>query len=89
MSTLTITLDDHAARLVEDAARAESKPIEDWLAEHVRLEAARSVAFSRLEADARAHGYPPGWSALFGSLAVDATFAAPPRGPSRPVSAHE
>ena len=48
-------------------------------------EADRAAALAAIEARAVANGYPPGWLTLFGSLADDNTFAAPPRGATRPV----
>lgn len=85
MSTHTIALDEASERLVAEAARLEAKPVADWLAEHVSLEAKRAHEFARLEAHARSRGYPPGWTTLSGSLAHDETFTAPPRHTTRPV----
>ena len=43
MSTLTIELDDDAARLVERAAQAAHQPLEHWLRESVCQAAERTV----------------------------------------------
>jgi hypothetical protein len=43
MSTLTIHLDDEAARLVQEAAEKANQPVESWLREKVCLAAARTV----------------------------------------------
>ena len=43
MSTLTIQLDDEAARLVEKAAQTVNQPLEHWLRESVCQAAARTV----------------------------------------------
>lgn len=47
MSTLTIRLDDDAARLVAEAARAVNQPLEDWLRESIRQAAERTVQNSK------------------------------------------
>ncbi len=44
MSTLTITLDDAAARLVAEAARTTNQPVERWLRDSICQAAARTVA---------------------------------------------
>jgi hypothetical protein len=85
MATLTIDLEDDLARHVEDSARREHKSISDWVRDRVRPEADHAAALAAIEAGAAANGYPPGWLRLFGSLADDDTFAAPPRGVTRPV----
>lgn len=43
MSTLRIDLDDDAARLVQSAAAAQNRSIEDWLREKIQEAAARAV----------------------------------------------
>ncbi len=43
MSTLTIQLDDDAARLVAEAAQASKQPVESWLRESICQAAARAV----------------------------------------------
>ena len=43
MSTVTIQLDDDAARLVQAAARAMNQPLEHWLQETIRQMAERTV----------------------------------------------
>ncbi len=82
MSTLTISLDDSLARQIEESARREQKSVSDWISERIRLDAEGMAA---LESGAAANGYPPGWLALFGSLADDEGFAAPARTPSSPL----
>jgi hypothetical protein len=47
MSTLTIKLDDDAARLVAEAARAVNQPLEDWLRESICQAAERTVQNSK------------------------------------------
>jgi len=44
MSTLTITVEDEAARLVQEAARLAHQPLEHWLRDNIRDAAERSVA---------------------------------------------
>ena len=44
MSTLTIKLDDDAARLVEQAAQTAEQPLEHWLRESICQAAARTVS---------------------------------------------
>ena len=85
MATLTIDLEDELARHVEDSARREHKSVSEWVRDRVRPEADRAAALAAIEARAVANGYPPGWLTLFGSLADDDTFIAPPRGATRPV----
>lgn len=43
MSTLTVTLDDETARLVEKAAQVVNQPVEDWLRESICQAAAEVV----------------------------------------------
>jgi hypothetical protein len=43
MSTLTINLDDDAARLVQAAARTVNQPLEQWLRESICQVAERTV----------------------------------------------
>lgn len=85
MVTLTIHLDDEIARQVQECARREHKSVSEWFKERVRPEANRAGALAAMEARALANGYPPGWLALYGSLADNDTFAAPARGMTRPV----
>ena len=85
MATLTIDLEDDLARHVEDSARREHKSVSEWVKDRVKPEADRAAALAAIEARAVANGHPPGWLTLFGSLADDNTFAAPPRGATRPV----
>jgi hypothetical protein len=85
MTTLIINIDDDLARHVEESARREHKSISEWIKERVTPEADRAAALAAMEACAVANGYPPGWLALFGSLADDETFAAPSRGVTHPV----
>jgi hypothetical protein len=85
MTTLIIDVEDDLARHVEESARREHKSISEWIKERVTPEADRAATLAAMEACAVANGYPPGWLALFGSLADDETFAAPSRGAPRPV----
>jgi hypothetical protein len=85
MATLTIQLEDDLARHVEESARRDHKSVSEWVKERVEPEADRAAALAAMEARAVANGYPPGWLALFGSLADDDTFAAPSRAATRPV----
>lgn len=77
MSTLTLELDTHLARSLEESARREHKPLAAWARERLRLAA--------METEAEANRYPPGWLRLFGSI-DDETFAAPSRADARPVA---
>jgi len=86
MATLTIHLNDSLARYVEEAARREHKSVSSWVEERVRPETDRFALIAEMEARALAHGYPPGWLTLFGSLASDDTFTAPERGSTRDVN---
>jgi len=43
VSTLTISLDDETARLVEKAAQVVNQPVEDWLRESIGQAAARAA----------------------------------------------
>jgi hypothetical protein len=43
VSTLTITVEDDAARLVQEAARLAHQPLEHWLRDNIRQAALRSV----------------------------------------------
>ncbi len=85
MATLTITLEDDLARHAEESARREHKSLSEWIEERIQPEADRASALAQLEAQAVANSYPPGWLALFGSLADDESFVAPLRAPTRPV----
>jgi len=82
MSTLTISLDDRLARQIEESARREQKSVSDWISERIKLDVERWAA---LESRAAANGYPPGWLALYGSLADDEGFTAPARTTSSPL----
>ena len=44
MSTLTITVEDEAVRLVQEAARLSHQPLETWLRDSIHQAALRSVA---------------------------------------------
>lgn len=77
MSTLTLELDSHLARSLEESARREHKPLAAWARERLRLAA--------METEAEANGYPPGWLRLFGSI-DDENFASPERSDVRPVA---
>ena len=46
MSTLTINLDDDAARLVQAAAQSVNQPLEHWLRESICQAAAQTVSQS-------------------------------------------
>jgi hypothetical protein len=87
MSTMMLELEDEALELVERAAHAENKPVPTWLREHIQREAERALRLAALEAEASRNGYPSGWLGLYGSLADDLAFDAPPRTPPRPVEA--
>ena len=43
MSTLSIDLDDDAARLVQEAAKSVNQPLEHWLRESICQAAARTI----------------------------------------------
>ena len=47
MSTLTIQLDDEAARMVAEAAQATNQPVEHWLRESICQAAARTVSTAK------------------------------------------
>jgi hypothetical protein len=85
MATLTIELEEDLARHVEESARRAHKSVSEWVKDRVKPEIDRDATLAAMEARAAANGYPPGWLALFGSLADDDAFAAPPRGAVRPV----
>ena len=80
MSTLTLELDSHLARSLEESARREHKPLEAWARERLRIAA--------METEAEVNGYPTGWLKLFASI-EDETFEAPSRRDARPVAALE
>ncbi len=86
VTILTINLDDELARHVEESARREHKSISEWVGEKVKPGADRAAALAALEAQCLANGYPTNWLALYGSLAGDESFIAPPRTGCRPVS---
>ena len=50
MSTVTIHLDDEAARLVQAAARAVNQPLEHWLRESILQMAERTVNSAKASA---------------------------------------
>jgi hypothetical protein len=52
MSTLTITVEDEAARLAQEAARLAHQPLEHWLRDNIRQAALRSVAGAQFGAPA-------------------------------------
>jgi hypothetical protein len=82
MSMLMINLDDSLARQIEESARREQKSVSDWISERIKMDAERMAA---RESRAAANGYPPGWLALYGSLAEDEGFTAPSRTTSSPL----
>ncbi len=86
MATITIDLDDHLARHVEESARREHKSVSDWVKERVKPEADRAAILAALEARALANGYPPDWITLYGSLADDESFGASARSGIRPIT---
>ena len=49
MSTLTIRLDDQAARLVEQAAQVANQPLEQWLRESICQAATRTVNRAKVD----------------------------------------
>jgi predicted transcriptional regulator len=79
VKALTINLDDAVARHVEESARREHKSVSEWVTARLTTEADRAAALAAMEARALANGYPRNWLTLFGSLADDNSFAAPPR----------
>ena len=83
MSTLTITLEDSDARLLEMAARKEHQPVETWA--RVRLRRAAGDLLQNGEAEAARTASSPGWLALFGAWSGDGSIALPTRGPVRAV----
>lgn len=82
MTTITVELDDDLARHVEESARRERKSVSEWVRDRVKPEASRAAALAAIESRALANGYPPGWITLFGALAEDDSFVAPPRSAS-------
>lgn len=92
MSTRTITLDAESDRLIEEAARLENKPVDHWLAEHIRHDAEQVLARAGRAEVARRSGYPEEWIAQFilrppSVEDDDPSFVAPPRSLPRPVPA--
>lgn len=85
MATIRIDLDDDLARYIEESASREHKSVSEWVKERVQ-EADRAGILAAMEARALANGYPPGWLALYGSLADDESFVGPARGGNRPVT---
>lgn len=70
MSTVTIHLDDDAARLVGAAARAANQPLEHWLREGIRQMAEQTVN--------RPHAAAPRISPLHpGAMRAAPDFSAP------------
>jgi hypothetical protein len=47
MSTLTIDLDDNAARLVQEAAKAVNQPVSEWLRNSIYQAAAHTVTIPK------------------------------------------
>src|SRR5437763_1067041 len=68
MATITIELDDHLARHVEESARREHKSVSEWIKERLKAPADCAVVLAAMEARAVANGYPPGWSTLYATL---------------------
>jgi len=85
VTTVTLHLEPDLARHVEESARREHMSISEWIKERVKPEGDRVAALAAMEASAIANGYPGGWLTLFGSLADDDLFAAPPRSATRPI----
>jgi hypothetical protein len=85
MATVTIQLEGDIAQYVEESGRREHKSVSDWVKDRVKPECDRAALLAAMEARAIANGYPPGWLALFGSLADDETFDAPARSSTRPL----
>jgi hypothetical protein len=85
MATLTIHLEDEIARHAEESARREHKSVSDWITERIKPDAERAATLLAMENRAVANGYPPGWLALYGSLADEETFVVPTHGPTRAV----
>ncbi len=77
MSVLTLEIDEDLARALEASAQREHKPVAHWAAERLQLAAMESIA--------TAHGYPPGWLKLFGSI-TDDSFGAPRRTPAHGIT---
>lgn len=84
MSTLTITLDDSEALLLERAARSEHQPVEAW-AKH-RLRRAAGEALQTTEEAHVTGATSPDWLAMFGAWSDDDSIVLPIRGPARPIS---
>jgi hypothetical protein len=87
VETLTISLDDEIARRAKESAQREHKSISEWIGDRIKSDVDRAGTLAALESRAIANGYPPGWLELYGSLADDAAFVAPPRSATRPVEA--
>lgn len=85
MATLTLELEDGLVRRMEELARREHKSLSEWVAERVITGLDRADTLADMEARAVANGYPPGWLALFGSLADDEHFDTPARSKARVV----
>ncbi len=73
---------------VEESARREHKSVSEWVKERVQ-QADRAGILAAMEARALANGYPPGWLTLYGSLADEEKFVAPPRRGNRSVTGLE
>lgn len=83
MSTLTITLDDNEARLLERAARSEHQPVETWAKHRLRRAAGELLQISS-ELNAAA-ATSPDWLAMFGAWSGDDSIALPVRSPARVI----
>lgn len=70
MSTVTISLDDEAARLVQAAARAVNQPLEHWLREGIRRMAEQTVNSAKAAAPRISPLHP-------GAMQPAADFGAP------------
>ncbi len=83
MSTLTITLEDSEARLLELAARKEHQPVEAWA--RVRLRRAAGDLLQNGEEPAARFAPSPEWLALFGAWSGDDSITLPARSPVREI----
>ncbi len=63
----------------------EQQSISEWVQQRLTPETDRAAILLALEARAKANGYPHDWLALYGSLADDERFLAPPRSGSEPT----
>ena len=85
VATVTIHLDDALVRRIEESARREHKSVGEWIKDRVLSGSEAATKIAAMESRALANGYPPGWLALYGSLADDNTFVAPERGKTRSI----